>query len=276
MTQAIIGTSDALNIGFVPGSNYYQMFASFGTMVGTSSENGGLITAQVVANLGAPDPPDPGTVSVVSQISYISGSSSFPDLNSINAELNIYRVGVKITELSGGAHLAPAGGGGPTTATISKSSDVTTLCTNYGQTPATMFLGLTAEFLVNGNVVGTPGDNVMQVGGGGGETSFQFHVPDSSSPAADIEVTGEGGVLVSGEADVESSGMPLIITGSGGVLVGSGGGSTPAVLSKDPSGMYTLIPDRHFDRVYTRNSAADDTTDVAIPTPFAKTGYFGG
>lgn len=66
------------------------------------------------------------------------------------------------------------------------------------------------------------------------------------------------------------------VTGSGGVLVGSvGTGDTSIVMSKDPSGMYTLVPDQHFDRVYTRNVDPDDTTDVAIPTPFAKTGYFG-
>ncbi len=64
------------------------------------------------------------------------------------------------------------------------------------------------------------------------------------------------------------------ITGSGGFEMGSNI-ATPIVLSADISGIYTLVLNQHFDRVYTRNSDADDTTDVAIPTPFGKSAFLG-
>lgn len=87
------------------------------------------------------------------------------------------------------------------------------------------------------------------------------------APSAGFEYTGDGGV----ELDTGN----LNITGDGGIQVGQGLSATPMVLSADVSGMYTLIPGQRFDRVYTRNTSPDQTADVAIPTPFAKTGYFG-
>lgn len=62
-------------------------------------------------------------------------------------------------------------------------------------------------------------------------------------------------------------------TGSGGIEMG--GDQTQMVLSVDSSGIYTFIADQRFDRVYTRNSDPDDTTDVKIPDPFIKTAYLG-
>lgn len=108
---------------------------------------------------------------------------------------------------------------------------------------------------------------------------------DSDDPFAtalavqpDVEVTGSGGIEVSGEPEFSSSGNMTNDTpagvGLGGIEVG--GDFTTIVLSADVSGMYTLVPGQHFDRVYTRNVDPDDTEDVAIPQPFGKTGFFGG
>jgi hypothetical protein len=94
--------------------------------------------------------------------------------------------------------------------------------------------------------------------------------PDGGSEEASL-----GGAFLYTDGGPTPPAPDIQITGSGGVLVGAVSGSTPAVLSADVSGMYTLIPDRHFDRIYTKNTDPAQTTDVAIPTPFAKTGYFG-
>jgi hypothetical protein len=41
----------------------------------------------------------------------------------------------------------------------------------------------------------------------------------------------------------------------------------------DPSGIYTLIPNQKFDRLYQRTT--DTFLDVAIPNPFIKTALVG-
>lgn len=43
------------------------------------------------------------------------------------------------------------------------------------------------------------------------------------------------------------------------------------VFNTDPSGIYTIVPNQKFDRLY--NRAGDAFVDVAIPNPFVKTGY---
>jgi hypothetical protein len=103
-------------------------------------------------------------------------------------------------------------------------------------------------------------------------SNYSFTVPSASG--ADIEYTGEGGV----ELDSDISAMFFSSNhyiGEGGVIIGSIGAAN-LVLSADVSGIYTLVPGRHFDRIYTRNVNPDDTADVAIPTPFGKTGFFSG
>lgn len=82
-----------------------------------------------------------------------------------------------------------------------------------------------------------------------------------------IEITGSGGVEVSGSGTLDSN----MITGSGGVEVG---GSATLVLSVDISGIYQLTGDLRHDTLYARDSG-DDTIDVAIPEPFVKIAYLG-
>lgn len=279
MSQILTGDLSLGNTSFTPASNWHVSFQSAGGgLVGVSSTNGAIVTASVSARLTTPSTPDPGPVVVSSRWEITGTSGPFPDLNIINGEMNIYHPpGIKINELSGGITVRTVGNGGPVSGTITKTSDVNTLCAIYSLTPSDMFANLTAEFVIGFSIV-APGTVTGQIGGvsGGAQTTcLSFSVPDSSS--ADIEITGDGGVLVSSEADIESSGFPDIhVTGSGGVLVGSiGSGSTPLVLSKDVSGMYTFISDKRNDTIYTKNSDPDDTTDVAIPEPFGKTGYFG-
>lgn len=59
---------------------------------------------------------------------------------------------------------------------------------------------------------------------------------------------------------------------SGGIKLGS---SALQVLSIDPSGIYTLVKNKTRDTLYDRQGSIT-STDVKIPNPFAKTGYFGG
>ena len=100
----------------------------------------------------------------------------------------------------------------------------------------------------------------------------QGSTPGSNLPhfTATLDMT-----LDSVEIFWEDPGPPeLEMTGSGGMEIDSSLGAI-IVLSADSSGMYTIVPGQHFDRVYTRISDPAETEDVAIPTPFAKTGYFG-
>jgi hypothetical protein len=92
--------------------------------------------------------------------------------------------------------------------------------------------------------------------------------PDAG-PAVDIEITGDGGYELGNEGSI------VDYVGVGGIEIGQGDVDTPLVVSADVSGMYTLVPGRRFDRVYSRNTDPDQTQDVAIPTPYVKTGYFG-
>lgn len=88
-----------------------------------------------------------------------------------------------------------------------------------------------------------------------------------------IEYTGGeegGGIEFSGSSSLF---VGWAYTGSGGIEMG--GDQTQMILSVDSSGIYTFIANQRFDRVYTRNTDPDDTTDVKIPDPFIKTAYLG-
>jgi len=51
-------------------------------------------------------------------------------------------------------------------------------------------------------------------------------------------------------------------------------GATGILIVKNLSGIYTLVPNKRDDTIYTGN--ADDTINVEIPDPMFKTGYIGG
>lgn len=70
-----------------------------------------------------------------------------------------------------------------------------------------------------------------------------------------------GVVTIEGELD----GSPT----SGTVFLG-----TLQVLNTNVSGIYTIVPDRRHDTIYDRNTPGA-TTNIAIPTPRIKTGFFG-
>lgn len=62
----------------------------------------------------------------------------------------------------------------------------------------------------------------------------------------------------------------IIITGDGGIDFG---GSATIIFQGDPSGIYSLIPDKRNDTVYDHNVDPVTTENVAIPKPFIKTGF---
>lgn len=64
-------------------------------------------------------------------------------------------------------------------------------------------------------------------------------------------------------------GTPTEYAITGGVTMGS---SYVGYLSKDISGIYTLVPDKRNDTVYVR-AGSTTTQDVQIPTPFAEFGF---
>jgi hypothetical protein len=51
-------------------------------------------------------------------------------------------------------------------------------------------------------------------------------------------------------------------------------GATGILIVKNLSGIYTLVPNKREDTIYTGNNA--DTINVEIPDPMFKTGYIGG
>lgn len=95
-----------------------------------------------------------------------------------------------------------------------------------------------------------------------------------------LEIIGEGGVDIAG--DVDGSGLytegfpvdPYLLVGSGGIVLG---GTAPQVLSKDMSGIYTLVKNKTNDTLYNRTAGGSETSEVVkIPNPFIRTGFFGG
>lgn len=44
----------------------------------------------------------------------------------------------------------------------------------------------------------------------------------------------------------------------------------------NPSGVYKLVTNKRHDTLYNDSANGSDTTDIAIPTPFVKTGFIGG
>lgn len=108
------------------------------------------------------------------------------------------------------------------------------------------------------------------VTGSVGFSDFSFTVPDGAiaPPVPDIDVVGDGGIEVGNEDQY---------VGSGGLEIGEDPAfPAPLVVSADVTGMYTLVPGQHFDRVYTRNTDPAQTDDIAMPPPTGKTGYVGG
>jgi len=61
------------------------------------------------------------------------------------------------------------------------------------------------------------------------------------------------------------------ITGSGGIAFG---GTAAIVFIINPSGIYTLVKDKHHDTLYER-AGSITTIDVTIPEPYGITGYIG-
>lgn len=127
---------------------------------------------------------------------------------------------------------------------------------------------------------------------------FQLEVP-GAGPAADIEITGSGGIELSGgifsdvigEGGIELGGEAVLvfnqITGTGGIEVGGDaiifanaiegtggiqvGGSAVLVLSADISGIYALTPGFRHDVLYD----GVNRLDVKIPNPIVRTALIG-
>lgn len=86
------------------------------------------------------------------------------------------------------------------------------------------------------------------------ETLFTFYLPEACSGA------GSTSIVATGDGTQFSGSVPL------GSLV---------ILLTDHSGIYTLVPGKSNDTLY--SSLRDGTTrDVKIPNPFIKTGFIGG
>jgi len=129
----------------------------------------------------------------------------------------------------------------------------------------------------------------------------------SAGPAPDLEITSDAGLVFGGglgDAElVSDAGLIFDFSASliefneyisdAGFIFGGGGLASglaftsdvglvfdfsiiDPVISKDPSGIYTFVTGQHFDRILSRNTAANETLDVEIPEPFGKTGYYGG
>lgn len=103
----------------------------------------------------------------------------------------------------------------------------------------------------------------LTVGGSGDYTyeikAYKYGTPNVISPSSNSVVVSFSGVI-----------PDINITGSGGIDLG---GAATMVFITDPSGIYTLIPDQHYDRLYQRTTAT--YLDVAIPMPFAKSSFIG-
>lgn len=96
----------------------------------------------------------------------------------------------------------------------------------------------------------------------------ELEVPDAGSG---IEVTGDGGIEISGDAVLVDNEY----TGEGGIETGGNLASNDLVISADASGIYTLIQNQHFDTILARNTTDNQTVDVRIPDPYGKTAYVG-
>lgn len=111
----------------------------------------------------------------------------------------------------------------------------------------------------------------MRTGGTNNGNLLALTDTDGLEIGTDIEITGSGGVEISGSADSLLTGGALTITGSGGVEVG---GSAELVLSVDISGIYQLTTNLRHDVLYARDSG-EDTLEVKIPDLRVKLAYLG-
>jgi hypothetical protein len=103
-------------------------------------------------------------------------------------------------------------------------------------------------------------------------TDLENSFGGSMSEASEFKVT----FLSVGEPISEEIVADIEITGSGGIEFSGGLDEDTFVISKDASGLYTLVKNQRYDKIYTRNSANNDTQDVKIPDPFIKSFFFGG
>lgn len=114
--------------------------------------------------------------------------------------------------------------------------------------------------------------------------NLRLSIPDPPPP---FILIGSGGVGISGGVIGQTgqpipgffafSGFPvgpmIILIGSGGIKINSGASE---VLSKDISGIYTLIANKTNDILYNRTTGGSVTSLVVkIPNPFIKSGYIG-
>jgi hypothetical protein len=101
------------------------------------------------------------------------------------------------------------------------------------------------------NVFCLPGDEVAMVNGTffppNCETGPGFYLPPLVPP--EVAVLGDGGLQLNG--------------------------TVPLTLLKDVSGIYTMVPGKTNDTLYDRQTG-QDSVDVKIPDPTAKTGFIGG
>jgi hypothetical protein len=112
------------------------------------------------------------------------------------------------------------------------------------------------------------------------DISFLIHIESEDAlnttfEIANISLTASGGLEITGDGGIEvnSAYISPDIIGDGGVEMA---GAAVLVLSADASGIYEFIVGQHFDRIYTRNVAPDDTADIAMPPQFGKSGFFTG
>jgi hypothetical protein len=276
MSQGLVGVNDVSNtvVQFIP-DPIWPAVAPGGSATGITSDDGvsAAVTGEYLCKLELPDfYPDAGNCTM--SCGFTAGTFGDPIIGTINAEINVrHPFFGTMSQLSGGITLHPAGAGGPTFGTTTKSVDRDVLIAAYGTDRETMFgLQWSVQVRIPGIIFPIPGqfDCVVH--------DVVIEIPDGVdpiTPAADIELTGSGGIELGGEADIEVSPM-VVITGSGGFELGNGGLDTPTVLSADSSGIYTLIAGQRYDVVYTRNVNPDDTAQVQIPDPFFKTGFIGG
>lgn len=100
--------------------------------------------------------------------------------------------------------------------------------------------------------------------------SFDVNVLDAPT----LNITGDASLNI-GDIDEDFIEMSpqLFIIGSGGIELNSG---ADEILSKDISGIYTLVANKTNDTLYNRTAGGSVTSQIVkIPDPFIKSGYIG-
>lgn len=178
--------------------------------------------------------------------------------------------------------------------------DYTTLVDNYGHLALTLTGYFQGGMVATGHPYETTIDYDIDI------SNFQMEVTYTSGDGPDppyLEIEGDAGLVFDFDAFnpsdaglvFDSSSIMLfntVIADSGLVFDFSGmqwgnqltsdaglilnGTTGQFVLSADVSGIYTFVPDQHYDEILSRNTADNETQDVKIPDPQGKTGYYGG